>query len=216
MADDAKCPQCGNPWHIGSGSGGCAGTPTPAPAGGERLWTTSLDAALSRIQSLERELAEARVTLRQGIGGLRCALSIIGDVVGPRVSVVRSALTECERVYDHEGTVVSPAPPGSAVGEEEGEALAAVMEAWCDSTFTLDLQPLSFDHIKQAAALLRTLSARAETARREALEEAAAFILSEENEPNWGQDNNRRTAHTTVKECAALIRSLTAPAVEKE
>lgn len=44
-------------------------------------------------------------------------------------------------------------------------------------------------------------------ARKKALEEAAAFIESEQNEPHWGQDNNRRTAQTTIAECAALIRS---------
>lgn len=52
-------------------------------------------------------------------------------------------------VYDEQ-----PTPSDSAM---TAERLAAIYDAWCDSTFTLDLQPLGFDHIKQGAAMLRAL-----------------------------------------------------------
>jgi uncharacterized protein involved in exopolysaccharide biosynthesis len=52
------------------------------------------------------------------------------------------------------------------------------------------------------------LKAELATARESALEEAALALESEENEPQWGEDRNTRTAKVTVAECAKIVRAL--------
>ena len=225
MTDDVKCPQCGNPWHIGSGSGGCAGTPTPAPAASERRGPFEVDTRPERIFEI-RALAEVRA-FGNGSGAdmaLRDLLALVDKQAGEMEDARRRMDLAELSIKDS----VNRANKAESRIQSLERELAEAKRAWRENAEQMrkfadddaaEWQRKLDHEVRCYQALLEdrdTLFARAETARAEAV----AFLVPIITGSYRGSSNfaiaDIEGFRAQQQAAKALYAKITAPAVEKE
>lgn len=157
---------------------------------------------------------------------VRQALELAGKATPGKWAKTRSAKRGSWCLYpDGGGEGFADVNPGSEftdMREGNADAIIALKNATPSIAAICDENERQARELSEAKAALdeahaaylgvqadeATLTQRLKETRAEVLEEAAAWLEDERNEPHWGQYNNLKTAQTTVKECAALIRAL--------